>query len=330
VAIQKVESQVSSLNRSWTYPTLAQPRMLSVLIGSESRENLHRWISPPDPSNEYNTTCDAQHEGTAAWCTKSNTFADWKRSGSLLWVHGKRTCPTILWALFIANGLLFIAGSGKTFLRYVAPLRVLSVIEFMSTTTSSAIIREIKNTLSDSGKAHIAFFYFDAEKDSLDFRALLSSLLFQLFGQSDQFSCVLRELYSKYRTEKPPISSLVQCLKDMLSLAGQPPIYLVFDALDECPDSGMPPSREKVLDLVEELVGLRHPNLRLCVTSRPEYDIRSALEPMATQHISLHDEPGQKKDIENYVDSVIRSMNKWTVEDQDMVIKTLEEKADGM
>lgn len=274
VAIQKVESQVSSLNRS------------------ESRENLHRWISPPDPSNEYNTTCDAQHEGTAAWCTKSNTFADWKRSGSLLWVHGK-------------------PGSGKTFL-------------------SSAIIREIKNTLSDSGKAHIAFFYFDAEKDSLDFRALLSSLLFQLFGQSDQFSCVLRELYSKYRTEKPPISSLVQCLKDMLSLAGQPPIYLVFDALDECPDSGMPPSREKVLDLVEELVGLRHPNLRLCVTSRPEYDIRSALEPMATQHISLHDEPGQKKDIENYVDSVIRSMNKWTVEDQDMVIKTLEEKADGM
>jgi hypothetical protein len=232
----------------------------------------------------------------------------------------------------------FIAGSGKTSLRYVAPSRVLSVIELISTTTSSAVIREIKDTLSDFSKAHIAYFYFEArvtekEKEgSLEsFRALLSSLLFQLSGQSDQFSGVLRELHSKHRNDaEKPLSSLVQCLKDMLSLTGQPSIYLVLDALDECPDSGMPPSRDRVLDLVEDLVQLRLPNLRICVTSRPEYGIRSALEPLATQQISLHDEPGQKKDIEDYVSSVIHSMNKWTDEDRDMVIKRLKEKADGM
>ena len=204
------------------------------------------------------------------------------------------------------------------------------------------IIREIKTTLSDFGKAHIAYFYFDTHdtdkerQDSLEgFRALLSSLLFQLSGQSDQFSGVLRELYSKSRsgTETPMTSSLVQCLKDMLSITGQPPTYLVFDALDECPDSCMPSSRDKVLGLVEELVQLRNPNLRLCVTSRPEYDIRSVLKPLATQKISLHDEPEQMKDIETYVRSVVRSMRKWTVKDQeiqDMVIDNLVEKADGM
>ena len=119
----------------------------------------------------------------------------------------------------------------------------------------------------------------------------------------------------------------------MLSITGQPPTYLVLDALDECPDSVMPSSRDKVLGLVEELVQLRLPNLRLCVTSRPEYDIRSVLEPLATQNISLHDEPEQRKDIETYVNTVVRSiasMKRWTDEDQVMVIKNLVETADGM
>jgi hypothetical protein len=79
---------------------------------------------------------------------------------------------------------------------------------------------------------------------------------------------------------------------------GQVPIYLIMDALDECPnDSGIPSSREKVLELVKELVELRHPNLRLCITSRPEFDIRTTLQPLATQQLSLHDESGQKQDI---------------------------------
>ena len=67
----------------------------------------------------------------------------------------------------------------------------------------------------------------------------------------------------------------------------QLPIYIVMDALDECPnDSGIPSPREKVLDLVQELVELHHPTLRLCITSRPEYDIRTTLEPLATQQVS--------------------------------------------
>ena len=77
-----------------------------ILIGNELRENLRRWISPPDPSNKYNKTCEAQHEGTAAWCTKSKTFADWKVDGPLLWIHGKRTRPIIFWVLSAVNCLL--------------------------------------------------------------------------------------------------------------------------------------------------------------------------------------------------------------------------------
>ena len=107
-----------------------------------------------------------------------------------------------------------------------------------------------------------------------------------------------------------------------------------MDALDECPnDSGIPSSREKVLKTVKELVELRHPNLRLCVTSRLEFDIRTTLEPLATQQLSLHDESGQKQDINDYVTSMVHSdekMRKWRDGDKDMVIEKLIQKADGM
>jgi hypothetical protein len=107
-----------------------------------------------------------------------------------------------------------------------------------------------------------------------------------------------------------------------------------MDALDECPNTfGMPSPRELVLGLVKELVELSLPNLHICVTSRPEIDIRTALEPLTPLQVSLHDETGQKKDIVEYVTSVVHSdarMGKWREQDQNLVIETLSERADGM
>ena len=198
------------------------------------------------------------------------------------------------------------------------------------------IIRDIKS-ISKSGSAFLAYFYFDfKDKAKQDSRALLSSLLIQLSEQSDIFCDALSSFYSAHNqgSEQPTDDSLVECLKDMLTMTGQVPIYLIIDALDECPnDLGIPPSRERALELVSELVDIGHRNLRLCITSRPEFDIRTALEPLATQQISLHDESGQKQDIIDYVTSVVRSdgrMKRWRKDDKTMVIDKLTERADGM
>ena len=202
--------------------------------------------------------------------------------------------------------------------------------------TSSVIIRDIKSIFND-GSAFLAYFYFDfkdtAKQDS---RALLSSLLVQLSDQSDIFCDTLSSLYAAHKqgAEQPTEDSLARCLKDMLTMMGQVPIYLVMDALVECPnDSGIPSSRERVLKLVKELVRLQHPNLRLCVTSRPEFDIRTTLAPLATQKVSLHDEIGQKQDIIDYLTCIVRSderMKRWRDDDRTMVIEKLTAKADGM
>jgi hypothetical protein len=199
------------------------------------------------------------------------------------------------------------------------------------------IIRDIK-TMFNAGSAFLAYFYFDfkdtAKQNS---RSLLSSLVVTLSDQSDIFFNVLLSFYVAHNQglEQPTTDSLAECLKHMLMIAEQvPPIYLIIDALDECPsDLGVPSSREKVLELVKELVELRHSNLRLCITSRPEFDIRTALDPLASQQISLHDESGQQQDIVDYVTSVVRSdkkMKKWRDDEKNMVIDKLTDKADGM
>jgi hypothetical protein len=123
-------------------------------------------------------------------------------------------------------------------------------------------------------------------------------------------------------------------LVKMLKVEGQPTIYIIIDALDECPnDSGVVPPRERVLELVEKLVDSNFRNVRICATSRPEADIQAALASLAPLTISIHDEDGQKKDIADYVRFIIhsdRNMRRWRTEDKEMVIDTLSRKADGM
>jgi hypothetical protein len=202
--------------------------------------------------------------------------------------------------------------------------------------TRSAIIQEVES-MDTAGLATMAYYYFDfRDLKKQDCDGLLSSLILQLSAESDSCYNILSQLYSDNRRgiRKPSISALKKCLKGMLSLPGQGPVYIIVDALDECPNfPGKPSAREKVLDLIGDLVDLDLPNLHLCVASRPEIDIRMVLEPLTSLKISLHDEIGQKKDIVEYIKSAVHSdrrMRKWREEDQNLVIDTLAQYAEGM
>ncbi|KAI9436032.1 hypothetical protein H4582DRAFT_2130269 [Lactarius indigo] len=267
---------------------------------NQLRESLRKWQSPPDPSTNHNIAADRQHEGTAEWFIESDQFENWKLTGSLLWIHGK-------------------PGSGKSIL-------------------CSAIINDL-TTLCEAGSASMAYFYFDfRDLDKQARRNLLPSLLVQLSTRSNAFCDVLSRLYEAHNNgaRQPSDKALTQCLKEMLALPNQGPVYLIIDALDECPDtSDVPSAREQVLDLIKDLVSLRLPSLHICVTSRLEVDICDALESLTSQTISLQDEGGQKKDIADYVRSVVYSgsgkfMRRWRKDDKEHVIETLSERADGM
>ena len=188
-----------------------------------------------------------------------------------------------------------------------------------------------------AGLASFAFFYCDfKDVQKKDLRPLLSSMLVQLCDQSDAYCDVISGLYLAHHhgSQDPSDNALAQCLKLMLTLPGQAPVYIVIDALDECSNTiGMPSPRDKVIGLVEDLADLQVPNLRICITSRPEADIHLVLDSLTFRSISLHDEGGQMKDIVDYVQFVLDTdpkLRRWKPADKKLAIKKLTEKADGM
>ncbi|KAH9073559.1 hypothetical protein EDB83DRAFT_2191480, partial [Lactarius deliciosus] len=270
------------------------------VIDDRQRQELRRWVSPPDPSTNHNIACDTSHKQTAEWFFEGSKLKEWKSTGSLLWIHGK-------------------PGAGKSIL-------------------CSSIIRDAFS-LRKAGMASVAYFYFDfRDADKQTRRSLLLSLVNQLSAQSDLCCEILFHLYVAHDngTHKPSDDVLVRCLKDMLTLLVQSPTYLIVDALDECPNtSGIPSARARVIELVKELLGLRLPNLHICITSRPEIDIKAAFGPLASHSVSLHEEVGQKKDIADYIKSVVYSdsetiMSRWREDEKSLVIEMLSERADGM
>jgi len=203
---------------------------------------------------------------------------------------------------------------------------------------SSTIIQDIE-AMCEPGRASICYFYLDFRNiNKQHLNDLISSLITQLSTHSGPLCDVLLRLYMAHdRGRKQPSDVvLAECLKEMLMLQDQPPIYLIIDALDESPNaSGIPSPRERILQLLKELVELQLSNLHICVTSRPEIDIKHVIEPLTSLGVSLHDQSGQKEDIEAYVRSIVYSdsetfMRRWRTEDKEHVIETLSERADGM
>ena len=185
----------------------------------------------------------------------------------------------------------------------------------------------------------MGYFYFDFRNvNKQGLHDLLPSLLTQLSAHSSTRCDILSRLCKAHDRGKtrPSNTVLTKCLEDMLTIPDQTPIYLILDALDESPiTSGIPSAREKVLELLKDLVGLGLPKLHICVTSRPEIDIRNAIEPLTSLRVSLHDQTGQKEDIADYIRAVVYSnsdtnMRRWKQEDKELVVKTLAERADGM
>jgi hypothetical protein len=203
---------------------------------------------------------------------------------------------------------------------------------------SSTIIQDIE-AMQEAGQASMGYFYSDFQDARKQHRHdLLTSLLYQLSARSIPRCDILSRLHAAHDggARQPTDQELTKCLKKMLTLPNRPPMYLIIDALDESPDtSGIPSPREEVLQLITELVELPLTDLHICVTSRPQADIRVVLGRLTSLHMCLHDQSGQRNDIVDYVTSVVYSnsepiMRGWEKEEKDLVIETLTKRADGM
>jgi hypothetical protein len=241
----------------------------------------------------------------------------------VLWIHGKR----LLIPSFCASTetkIIYWLRIG----RWKERLLVREIFTFPSQEDfivffSSTIIEDI-HAMRKVGLASIAFFYCDFREDrKKELRGLLSSFLVQLYHQSDSYFDILSKFYSEHnKGSRPPSDdALGGCLKDLLNLPGLAPVYLIVDALDECPNPSVVRSpRAEVLSFIEELVTTQILSLHVCVTSRPELDIKDVLDPLVFCSVSLHDESGQRWDIEDYIEPVIntRTTKRWKKEHREL------------
>jgi hypothetical protein len=85
--------------------------------------------------------------------------------------------------------------------------------------------------MRESKSALIAYYYFDFQNTSKrNVRGALASLLFQLGSHSDCCWNVLYQLYMSHQdgSEQPSDVTLAGCLRMILELPGQIPIFIVL------------------------------------------------------------------------------------------------------
>lgn len=152
------------------------------------------WLSPTDPSTNFNHAKKIRHTGTGKWLLQSDSFVEWEHGARRhLWLYG-------------------MPGCGKTIL--------LSTI--------------LDHQRQKGDKITLAFFFDfnDTKKQKLE--ALLRSLIFQLYTSEAKSEKHLHQLFEKLDDgeQQPGIDMMTACLKSMLDVCDKTAILI--DALDEC------------------------------------------------------------------------------------------------
>ena len=88
--IQQAMDDIDVMKRSYLVFVFADDRVSDATVGSQIRQLLRAWQCPPDPSTNHNVARKMEHEGTEVWFFEDDKFKEWKVTGSLLWIYGKR------------------------------------------------------------------------------------------------------------------------------------------------------------------------------------------------------------------------------------------------
>ncbi|KAL6808739.1 pfs domain-containing protein [Trichoderma camerunense] len=189
-AIQHISQEVAQMAESSRHTHT----VVQTLETSDRLQELRRWLSPPNPSENYNNGIKQRHGDSGQWFLQSEEYSSWKsRPNSFLWLQG-------------------IPGCGKTVL-------------------SSTIVKDLKDGNVNSV---LYFFFDFTNSNKQLFGKALSSLVLQLYCKNENTQKPLDSLYdsSGKGTTQPSADGLFATFETMLQHAGE--IYVILDALDEC------------------------------------------------------------------------------------------------
>jgi hypothetical protein len=247
------------------------------------------WLEAPDPSARHLRARKAHTPGTGQWLFRAPEFKSW--------MSGR--CP---W-LWISGR----AGSGKTVL-------------------CSQTIEHIANQTRYQPAEVIAYFYFSTtgNYELPPYEMLLLSLIAQL---ADRQGDLLPDLQEAFTRDDRNVGVLESIVLQLLHLHVR--VYLVIDALDECPLAWC--YRQNVLDGLRRLsTAAKH--IRVFVTSRAEeLDIETSMQRDGVEALRL-DQASMQDDIRSYLKEAMGrdEFRAATAATRKVLEDSLLEKADGM
>ncbi|TVY45290.1 putative ankyrin repeat protein [Lachnellula subtilissima] len=273
----------------------------------EDRRRIVDWLSEgiPDPSLEHNIARDKHEETTGSWLIHDNNdYSGWLTApNSFLWLNGG-------------------AGAGKSILWFVFP------------PISSTIIDDLQNRCRDEPSSAVVYWYFtfrDVKKQ--DVSNCIRSLIADICSNRRNTPQFLQNEYERVNVgrQKPTMKSYITMLRDVI--AGFDNIYIVLDALDECPKIE---ERSRLLELLHDICDWDLSSLHVLVTSRRESDIAESFTNFTgeldnfTSIIAAG--PQVEEDITKYLQQQLHSslFRKWKKSLRRDVEIALASKADGM
>jgi len=201
---------------------------------------------------------------------------------------------------------------------------------------SSTIINHLTEICNEIPTSLLAYFYFDfndAKKQSA--QNCLALLVAQLCNQVDQIPEGLVDVYENCGrgSSIPKVNDLVSCIALFAKMEEVENIFLVLDALDECPKFEGDSQRTELLKVLETVNGFDSSNIHLIVTSRQEIDIRDALIPLlSVPALSIQGTP-TASDIQIYIRSQLSvepKLSCWPADVKLEIETALSNGADGM
>ncbi|KAJ5322943.1 hypothetical protein N7452_011232 [Penicillium brevicompactum] len=232
------------------------------------------WMSDAPYSDHQRALQKKRTGDTGLWLLDLPEYNNWKTTpGSLLWLPG-------------------ISGCGKSVL-------------------CSTVIQDIQEDCSLDPSKFLGYWYFQFGVDatqSID--AMIRSLIRQLSRSpvAPEVTKIWKDHHLK--GSQPDTNAVSDVLDDLLSHLTSD-VYLVFDALDECPENEESKERALVLDFLEKLLERqgKEAQVHILVTSRPEQDIKERLDRFSKIDLEAH----LAEDVKTFVNSCLakRPLNRW-------------------
>lgn len=266
---------------------------------SKDDEEILDWLSKEDYGAQFSDFEKRCVEGTGKWFLDLEIFKEWK--------DGKLKVPTIV--------CMGMPGAGKTM-------------------TATIVLRDLLEGLSAETGTGLAYLYCNYKRHhNSDAASLLRALLRQLARQLySGLPAELKELHNTHKRHQttPTLLHIQKALATTMEHYAR--VFIVVDALDECPSSEGVRQRliSSIQDLQRDLAERNKTSLSTLFTSRQIPDIESKFEGSPKVEIRAKEE-----DVRRYIEELVHNdeLPSFVRSDADLreeVILKITKAADGM